>query len=108
VTDAPETQAERTDLSWQRTGLGLLAVAGLLGHRALAAGQPALLAAGGVAALLALGVLGWMAPVRYRQVRRRRSAGTGVAAPVLAAAVTAAVVLVALAAALAVVVVPLG
>jgi len=35
--------AERTDLAWQRTGLGLVSVGGLLGARALKSGAPALL-----------------------------------------------------------------
>jgi putative membrane protein len=103
MTPPMETQPERTALSWQRTGLGVLAVAGLLGHRALHTGRPALLMAAGAAALLGLAVLGGLAPLRYRQVRRRVAAGRAVAARAPAAAVTAAVVLTALAAAAAVV-----
>ena len=38
---------ERTDLAWQRTGLGILAVAGLLGHRALGSVSDGLAADGG-------------------------------------------------------------
>jgi putative membrane protein len=98
-----ETQPERTALAWQRTGIGVLAVAALLAHRALVSGRPALLVAAGVAALLGLGVLGGLAPVRYRQVRRQLAGETGVAAPGLLAAVTATVVLVAVTAAVAVV-----
>jgi putative membrane protein len=90
---APETQPERTALAWQRTGLGVLAVAGLLGHGAVQSGRPVLLAVAGAAALLGLGVLGGLAPLRYRQVRHQVTAGTGAAAPPPAAAVTAAVVL---------------
>jgi putative membrane protein len=93
---------ERTDLAWQRTGLGLLSVAGLLGHRALRSGTPVLLVAAGVAALLGLGVMGVLAPVRYRLLERRSAAGDGVAAPGAVAAVTAAVALVAVSAAAAV------
>jgi putative membrane protein len=95
--------AERTDLAWQRTGLGILAVAGLLAHRALVDGRAALLVAAGVAALLGLGVLGALAPARSRQVRRRAAAGARVAAPGMAAAATVAVVLVGIAAAVAIV-----
>jgi putative membrane protein len=44
-------------------------------------------------------VLGGLAPVRYRQVRRRIAADTGVAAPGIATAGTATVVLAGVAAA---------
>jgi putative membrane protein len=102
VTPPTETQLERTALAWQRTGLGVLAVAGLVAHRAVEEERPILLVLAGAAALLGLVVLGWLAPVRYRNVRRRVTAGTGAAAPRLAAGVTATVVLVAAAAAVAV------
>ena len=52
ASDASPT--ERTDLAWQRTGLGLLSVGGLLGARALGNHLPALLVAAVVAAVLAL------------------------------------------------------
>ena len=97
-----ETQPERTALAWQRTGLGVLAVAGLLAHAALRHGGPVLLVLGGIVALLGLGVLGGLAPGRYSQVRARVAAGTGVAARGRIAAVTAVVVLTAAAAAIAV------
>ena len=103
MTPKVETQLERTALAWQRTGLGVIAVAGLVAHGAVEHENPVLLAAAGVAALLGLGVLGGLAPVRYRQVRRRRTAGTAMSAPGLVTAVTATVVLVAVAAATAVV-----
>jgi putative membrane protein len=94
-----ETQPERTALAWQRTGLGILAVAGLLAHGALESELPAMLLVAGVAALFGLAVLGALAPVRYRQVRRLLAAsGRGRAAPGLITAVTALVALVALAA----------
>jgi putative membrane protein len=100
VTAPPEASpVERTDLAWQRTGLGLLSVGGLLGARALNDDLPALLVAGGLAALLGIGVLGVLTPLRYRSFRRRRAAGEDVAAPGIVAAVTIAVVLVAVAAA---------
>ncbi len=98
MTPPVETQPERTALAWQRTGLGVLAVAGLIGHSAVREGDPAVLLVAGVAALAGLGVLGALAPVRYR----RLAAGSGAAAPVLARAATGAVVLVALLAAFAV------
>jgi putative membrane protein len=104
----PPTPAERTDLAWQRTGLGLLSVAALLGYRGLSSGTPALLVAAAVAAVLGLGVLGVLTPARYRQLQRRRASGEGVAAPGAVAAVTVAVVLVAVAAAAAVLTVPSG
>ncbi|MFD2091757.1 DUF202 domain-containing protein [Blastococcus deserti] len=97
-----ETQPERTALAWQRTGLGVMAVAGLLGHRAVEEEGRVLLVLAGVAALLGLAVLGALAPVRYRDVRRRVVAGTGVTAPRLIAGVTATVLLTATVAALAV------
>ena len=88
---ARETQPERTVLSWQRTGLGVLAVAGLLARAAVSGGAPVRLAVAGGVALLGLGVLGGLAPLRARAVDR----GTGVAVPRLALLVTAAVVTVA-------------
>jgi putative membrane protein len=103
VTPQFETQPERTALAWQRTGLGVLAVAGLVAHGAVAKENPVLLAVAGAAALLGLGVLGGLAPVRYRQVRRRRATGADMSAPGPVRAATAAVALVALAAATAVV-----
>jgi putative membrane protein len=94
--------AERTDLAWQRTGLGILAVAGLLAHRALVGGRAVLLVAAVVTALLGLGVLGGLAPARSRHLRRRLAAGTGVSAPTAAAAATGTVLLVGIAAAVAI------
>ncbi len=91
-----ETQPERTALAWQRTGLGVLAIAGLLGHRALEHRNAVLLVVAGATALLGLGILGGLAPVRYRQIQRW-GAGT-TAAPGLLAAATAAVGLASLAA----------
>ena len=95
---AGETQPERTALAWQRTGLGMMGVAGLMGHGAVRQESPILLAIAGAAALLALAVLGGLAPVRYRQVRRTLNRGTRAVAPPHGAAVTAAVALVAVAA----------
>jgi putative membrane protein len=95
VISSRETQPERTALAWQRTGLGIMAVAGLLGHGAVKDENPVSLAVAGAAALLALAVLGGLAPVRYRQVQRLLADGDGTVAPRLMTAVTAAVALVA-------------
>jgi putative membrane protein len=94
---AGSSPGERTDLAWQRTGLGLVSVAGLLGFRAFSTGTAALLVVAGVAGLLGIGVLGVLTPARYRLLQRRRAAGLGVAAPGAVAAVTVAVALVAVA-----------
>jgi putative membrane protein len=104
---APAHPDYRFTLADERT-LGLLSVAGLLGHRALSSRTTALLVAAAVAGLLGLGILGVLTPARYRQLQRRRAAGEGVAAPGAAAAVTVAVVLVAVAAAAAVLAAPPG
>jgi putative membrane protein len=93
--------AERTDLAWQRTGIGLLSVGGLLGAKALKSAAPPLLVVAGVALAIGLAVLGLLAPLRRRSLRR-----DDVAAPRALAGITTAVVLVAVAAALAVVAVP--
>jgi putative membrane protein len=90
-----ETQPERTVLSWQRTGLGVLALAGLLARAAVTDGAPVRLAVAGGVALLGLGVLGGLAPVRARAVEQALDRGTGVAVPRLALVVTAVVVAVA-------------
>jgi putative membrane protein len=103
VTSPLETQPERTALAWQRTGLGVIAVAGLVAHGAVEHENPVLLAVAGAAALLGLGVLGGLAPVRYHQVRRRRATGADMSAPGPVAAATVTVVLAAVAAATAVV-----
>ena len=103
MTGSVETQPERTGLAWQRTGLGVLAVAGLLGHSAVGDEDPLLLVLAGSAALLGLAVLGALAPARYRDIRRRVAAGTGAPATRPAAWVTAVVLLVGAVAAVAVV-----
>jgi putative membrane protein len=99
VSTPVETQPERTALAWQRTGLGILAVAGLLGHRAVRDEDPAALVTAGLAALVGLGVLGGLAPLRYRRPGGRRA---GSVSESLARAVTGAVVLVAVLAAVAI------
>jgi putative membrane protein len=65
-----ETQPERTALAWQRTGFGVLAIGGLLAHAALRVGRISLVVLACVVALLGLGILGALAPRRYRRVRR--------------------------------------
>jgi len=99
---APETQPERTALAWQRTGLGVLAVGGLVSHGALKASSPLLLVAAGATALLGLAVLGGLAPVRYRRLQRPAGGSTGTAVPGLLRAATAIVVLTGVAALIAV------
>ena len=108
TTGSAETQPERTALAWQRTGLGVLAVGGLLGHGALKTHQPVLLAVAGGTALLGLAVLGGLAPVRYRQVRGRLPVGEVTSAPRLLIAATAVVVLASVAAGVAVTALVLG
>ncbi|HYX96103.1 MAG TPA: DUF202 domain-containing protein [Geodermatophilus sp.] len=92
---ARETQPERTVLSWQRTGLGVLALGGLLARAAVIDGASVRLAVAGGVALLGLGVLGGLTPLRDRAVQRALDRGTGVAVPRLALLVTAVVVAVA-------------
>lgn len=97
-----ETQPERTGLAWQRSGLGVLGVAGLIGHGAFVRGSPVLLLLGGVVALLGLGLLGAVAPLRYRRLLRAVAAGAPAAAPGLAALAVGTVAAAAVAAACAV------
>ena len=107
---ADVSPAERTDLAWQRTGLGLLSVSGLLGARALHSRAPGLLVVAGVAALIGLAVLGVLAPLRRRMLRSTpddvSAPRVPAAAPWAVTAVTAAVVVIAVGAAVAVVAVP--
>jgi putative membrane protein len=89
-----ETQPERTVLAWQRTGLGVMAVGGLVTHGALQATSPLLLVVAGATALLGLTVLGALAPVRYRRLQQQADGGRPIAAvPDLVRGVTALVVL---------------
>ncbi len=81
-----ETQPERTVLSWQRTGLSLLAVAGLLAHAAVREGRLLPAVAAAAVAVAGLGVLAGVAPRRARQLARGPAA-----APRTLAAATAAV-----------------
>jgi putative membrane protein len=73
----------------------VLALAGLLARAAVTDGAPVRLAVAGGVALLGLGVLGGLAPVRARAVERALARGTGMAVPRLVLVVTAVVVAVA-------------
>ena len=96
----------RTGLAWQRTGLGMISVAALVGARAFHAGSPSVLVIAGAAALVGAAVLGVLTPLRARLLERRRAAGEDVAAPGAVVAGTLAVVLVAVAAMAALLVTP--
>ncbi|MGY1728886.1 DUF202 domain-containing protein [Geodermatophilus sp. SYSU D01062] len=94
---APETQPQRTVLSWQRTGLGLLGVAAVLGSHAVLDERVLPLALAAAVALTGLGVLGVLGVLARR--RARALARTPGPAPAAVAVVTVAVVATALAAA---------
>jgi putative membrane protein len=79
-----------------------MAVAALLGHGAVRTERPVMLGVAGVTALLGLGVLGGLAPVRYRQVRRQLGGDEPMGARGLLTAATVVVVLAAVAAVVAV------
>jgi putative membrane protein len=98
----------RTNLAWQRTGLGLIAIAALIGARAFNTGATPLLFIAGAAGLFGAGVLGVLTPLRLRLLERRSAAGEDVAAPGAVAFITAAVVLLAVLAGVAVIAVPSG
>jgi putative membrane protein len=96
----------RTGLAWQRTGLGLIAIAALIGARAFNTGESSLLLIAGAGGLFGAGVLGVMGPVRQGLLQRRMAADDDVAAPGAVAFMTCAVVLLAVLAGVAVIVVP--
>jgi putative membrane protein len=96
----------RTGLAWQRTGLGLIAIAGLIEARAFNTGATSLVVIAGAAGLLGAGVLGVVTPLRLRMLRRQSAAGDDVAAPGAVAFVTVAVVLLGVLAGVAVLAVP--
>ena len=93
---ALETQAARTALAWQRTGLGLLLVAGLLARSAVVHESLPLVVPTGVAAVAGLVVLGWFVPRRQRDGQAAADAGGDARAPRAAAQATGLVVLAAL------------
>ena len=103
-----ETQPERTALAWQRTALGVIAVAALMGHRAVVDRSPGLLLLAGACALLGVGLVSGVAAVRDRHARSAVVEGRSVLAPRLVGLATAVVVLVALAAGTSVVVGRIG
>ena len=90
---AGETQPARTVLAWQRTGLGVLAVAGLLLRSAVVHDEPAVLALSAVVAAAGLVVLGVL--TRRRATSAQRAAGNAgdARASRLAAGVTGLVLL---------------
>lgn len=98
----------RTGLAWQRTGLGLIAIAALIGARGFNTGAPPLLVIAGAAGLLGAGVMGVLAPLRQRQLERRMAAGDDAAAPGAVAFLTLAVAFLAVLAGVAVIAAPSG
>jgi len=88
-----ETQPARTVLAWQRTGLGVLGVAGLLLRSAAVHGRPAVLALAAVVAGAALVVLGVLTRRRAASAQRAADRSGDARAPRLAAAATGLVVL---------------
>jgi uncharacterized membrane protein YidH (DUF202 family) len=104
VSGSQETQPERTALSWTRTALGAVAVAALIGHRAVVGGHPALLVPAGGCALLGLALASGVGAVRDRRVRELVARDEPVADARLAVLATAVVVVVGAVAALAVLV----
>jgi putative membrane protein len=96
VSSPAETQAARTALSWQRTGLSLLLVAGLLARGAAVHGELLLVVPTSVVAVAALVVLGVLGPRRRRNGDVAARAGGDARAPRAAAAATGLTVLAAL------------
>jgi uncharacterized membrane protein YidH (DUF202 family) len=90
---AGETQPARTALAWQRTGLGLLLVAGLLARLAAEQGEPVLVAPAAVVAGAGLVVLGVLTPRRRRTSQRAATGGGPGRAPRTAGVATGLVVL---------------
>jgi hypothetical protein len=96
MTGPTETQPARTALSWQRTGLSMLLVAGLLLRGAAAHEALLLVVPAGVVAVAALVVLGALGPRRQRAADRVARTGGDARAPGAAALATGLVVLTAL------------
>jgi uncharacterized membrane protein YidH (DUF202 family) len=90
---AGETQPARTALAWQRTGLGLLLVAGLLARGAAEQRQVLLVAPAAVVAVAAIVVLGLLTPRRRRTSHQAASSAGRGQSPRTVASVTALVVL---------------
>jgi uncharacterized membrane protein YidH (DUF202 family) len=90
---AGETQPARTALAWQRVGLGLLLIAGLLARLAAVHGRLVLVVPAAVVAGAGLTVLGVLAPRRRRSSQRMARSGGPGQAPGSAAVGTGLVVL---------------
>ena len=88
-----ETQAARTALSWQRTGLGVLGVAGLLLRAAVEHADLLLVAVAAVVAVAGLVVLGVLARRRAVSGQRAADHAGDARAPRTAAVATALVLL---------------
>ena len=88
-----ETQPARTALAWQRTGLGLLLVAGLLARSAVLHESLPLVVPTALVALAGLVVLGVLVPRRQRGGQAAADAEGDARAPRAAALVTGLVVL---------------
>lgn len=67
--------AERTALAWERSGFSIAAIGALLFHAGEKADSWFEILAGGLALLLALTVVGVLAPLRYRYVVRALQRG---------------------------------
>ena len=93
---AGETQPARTALAWQRTGLSLLVVAGLMLRGAAVDGDLLLVVPAGVVAVAGVVVLALLTPHRLRAGERAAATGAAGRAPRAAAVVTGLVVLSAL------------
>jgi uncharacterized membrane protein YidH (DUF202 family) len=91
-----ETQPARTALAWQRTGLSVLLVAGLLARGAAVQGAVLLIVPAAVAAVAGLVVLGVLGPRRQRNTEATARTGGDARASGPAALATGLVVLTAL------------
>jgi len=96
MTRPVETQAARTALAWQRTGLAVLLVAALLARGAAVAGSLLLVVPAAVVAVAGLVVLGPLGADRARAADRAAQAAADARAPGPAALATGLVVLTAL------------
>ncbi|WP_235928393.1 DUF202 domain-containing protein [Goekera deserti] len=92
-----ETQPARTALAWQRTALGVLAVAALLARAAVVRDRPLVVLPAAVVALAGLALLGAAGPHRLRTARQAAETGGSGRAARGAALATGVVVLTALA-----------
>jgi len=96
VSSALETQPARTALSWQRTALSLLLVAGLLARAAAVHGLVLVVVPTAVVAVAGLVVLGVLGPRRQHRTEVVARTGGDARAPRTAGVVTGLVVLTAL------------